>query len=136
MEVLASDHLAAADEKDLHTDTHRRACHANRILIARSGHDILPLGCLAHGGQLVAQTRGCLKVIPLCRQLHAMLQLPLHIVRPSLEKKQDRMDHRTVILLRYLLYTGRETAFDMVFKTGTVGHNPARSQRKKALQEL
>ena len=65
-----------------------------------------------------------------------MLKLALHIVRPALQKEQDSVDHRTVVLRCHLPHAGCKAALDMILQAGALGHRTARAHRKKALQEL
>ncbi len=134
--VFSADHLAAADEEDLHTDARRRARHADRILIACPRYDVLPLCRRTHGTELIAEARRCLKVICLRCRVHPLLQLTLYIIRPSFKKEQGGADHRTVVLLPHLADAGGEASLDVVLKARTLGHRAARTQRKKTPQEL
>ena len=120
--VFAPDHLAAADEEDLHANARRRARHADGVLIARTRDDVLPLGCLSHGGKLIPQARRRLEVIRLRRKLHPMRELALHVVRAPFEEEQDGADHRRIVLLRDLVHAWRKAAFDMILKAGSLGH--------------
>ena len=134
--VLAPDHLAAADEEDLHADARRRARHADGILIACPCHDVLSLRRRAHGTQLIAEPCRRLKVIRLCRRIHALLQFALDVIRPALKEEEHGANHGTVVLRLHLADAWGKAAFDVILETGTLGHRAAGAQRKKTPQEL
>ena len=130
--MFTPNHLAAADEENLNTDTDRRPGHADGILIARPCHNVLPLCRRAHSRKLVAQPCSNLKMVCLSSMLHTPLKCTFHIICPPLKKEQDRPYHRPIVLLRYLAHTRSKTALDMILKTRAFWHNAACTQRKKA----
>ena len=71
--MLAADHLARADEEDLHADADLRAREADGVLVARARDDVLLLRDLLYGAQLVPEARRRLEVEDFGRLLHADL---------------------------------------------------------------
>ena len=136
-EVLTPDHLARAYKKDHDDRPQPRSRHADGILVARSRHDVLLLRHLAHGGELIAQTRRPLEVVVPRRLRHAARKLLFHLLRPTFEEQAYLADHRAVLLLVDRLAARRKTALDVILQAWTLDlHVLACAQREESLQEL
>ena len=136
-EVLTPDHLARAYKKDHDDRPQPRSRHADGILVARSRHDVLLLRHLAHGGELIAQTRRPLEVVILRRLRHAARKLLFYLLRPTFEEQAYLVDHRAVLLLVNRLAARRKTALDVILQARTFDlHILACAQREESLQEL
>ncbi len=129
-EVFAADHLARADEEDLHADADFRPRHADGVLVACARHDVLLLRDFLDGRELVAQPRRELEMIGFRRRLHAVLELFFDVDRTAFEEHQHGTDHPVVFLFRNFSGARREAALDMVFEAWPVLERLAISQRK------
>ena len=135
-EVLAADHLARADEEDLHADADLRAREADGVLVARARDDVLLLRDLLDGAQLVPEACRRLEVKGFGRLLHADFELALDVRRAPLEEEQHGADHRRIVLLGDLADARREAALDVILEARPVLQVAAGAQREELAQEL
>ena len=128
--MFAANHLARADEEDLHADADFRPRHADSVLVTCARHDVLLLRDFSDGRELVAQPCRELEMIGFGRLFHAVLELFFDVGRAAFEEQQHGTDHPVVFLFRNFSGARREAALDMVFEAWPVLERLAISQRK------
>ena len=112
--TVVADHLSLAHVSDLDEDVTALARVGDQVLvIAAVDQHLLAVGDALDRLQLIAITRGILKVEPPRGVVHAIVQLAHQHVRPALHEQRDLLDARLVILGADALLAGSRAALDV-----------------------